>query len=192
MKKIYIIVTIIMTVMSSCTSVDSPQTEEEASLSSYSSVQTSHRHDSLKKEYPRIKKYFENVVGGTPLVVPLIGSSDVIMPVSVNNDDTIDEVFLVQHTKKLYSYHVYKIRAVLRIFTDHDMTYNVLVSNCFMAKVVEISGFNYQEIKKINNNEWNGHTVRRPIPIIDFRRDESSENDTHASPNQARSSDATS
>lgn len=191
MKNIYIIVIVIMVAINGCTS-ESPKTEEVSSPS-YSSVQTdSHRHDSVKKEYPRIKKYFENVVGGTPLVVPLIGSSDMVVPVSVNNNDTIDKVYLVQFTHKLYNYRVYKIHSVLRIFTEQDMTYNVLVSNRFMAKVVEISGFNYQEIKKINNNEWNGHTVRRPIPIIDFRRDESSENDTHASPNQARSSDATS
>lgn len=158
-----------MVALNGCTS--SPQIEEVSSPSC-SYAQT---HDSLKKEAPRIKKHFEKVMGGTPLVVPLIGSSDMVVPVSVNNNDTIDKLFLVQFTQKIYNYRVYKIHAVLRIFTESEMTYNVLVSNRFSVKTIEISGFNYHQIKrKINNNKWNGYKVRKPIPIIDIRTKTSS------------------
>lgn len=124
----------------------------------------------LREQREQTISNFRRAVEGDPITVPLYMESDptwFLMPVS--NDSVnlcVDRVYLVDGTKNLVDferdiYHLDSIKVIER-------TYLACISGIknHETREVEIDGYMYRLIQKINNNEYEGIPSSIRIPII--------------------------
>lgn len=168
-----VISSIVMMALCCCTSVDS-QAEDAPVQVETKRVKKNYKQVDVKK----LEEDYRKAVNGYPLVLPLIDCSDpviYIVPVSVDSI-AIDKVYLVDGTRDKfnYSHDVYHIHAVMRLFWGKEMIYTVMASNRYAIKIIEISSYEFHEIKQLNSNMW-GHNrksnMRKKIPIVDINED---------------------
>lgn len=118
---------------------------------------------------------YKTATNSIPLILPLIYQSDhsiFLMPVAFDSTLHVDCIYLIDYSDSIAEFDsnrdLYRIDT-LKHYVDEENPYQVIVSRGDIQKTYKISGFQFREIRLINQNAYM-YPVNNKIPEVIIRK----------------------